>query len=118
MNRNIDEIYSGISAMIVKGINASWSEAVLEVELHTLAMKLSGGYLCDTVNHVAPFEFSKEHKKILMHTLIELHLKTDLNEQSRWNSMVYTLRASGEYTVDFLWNQALADDIEKVYAQA
>lgn len=118
MNRNIDEIYASISKMMIKGIESAWSEAVLEVELHSLAMKLSGGYLYGQNSSAGSFSFEKEDKKILMNDLIELHLKTDLDDESRWNTMIYNLRSSGEYKVKFVWNQTLADDIEKVYAEA
>ncbi len=118
MNRSLEEIYTSISQMLIKGIDGSFSDAVLEVELHSLAMKLSGGYLREDGSEPSSFEFIKEHKRILMNDLIELHLKTDLDENSRWNMMTYNLRPTGEFKVDFIWDQALANAIAKVYAEA
>jgi hypothetical protein len=118
MDRSIDEIYTSISQMVMKGISGSFSDAVLEVELHPLAMKLSGGYQRGDGSEPNAFIFIKEHKKILMNDLIELHLKTDLDEKSRWNTMNYSLHSSGEYRVEFDWNQELADMVEQVYAEA
>jgi len=118
MNRSVEEIYTSISQMLIKGIDGTFSDAVLEVELHSLAMKLSGGYLRGDGSSPSSFEFVKEHKKVLMHDLIELHEKTDINDHSRWNTMNYSLHPTGEYKVEFQWNQILADQVERVYAEA
>lgn len=115
MNRNIDDIYASIGRIITSSIQEPWSEAILEVELHTLALKLSGGYVQVSSMEPFPFSFEKEYKKVLIKDLVELHLKTDLDEKSRWNKMNYTLSCEGSYKVDFIWDQVLADDIEKVY---
>ncbi len=117
MSRSIDDIYLSISHMLVKGIETPFSEAVLEVELHALAMKLSGGYLLQNGNEPASFRFIKEHKKILMNDIVELHLKTDLDEKSRWNRLNYNLQSDGQYKVEFEWDQALADEIEYIRTQ-
>jgi len=118
MNRSINEIYSSISQMVLKGIDGSFSAAVLEVELHSLALKLSGGYVRGDGSEPSSFSFIKEHKKILMNDLIELHLKTDVDNESRWNTLNYSLHPDGQYRADFNWNQSLADEIERVYAEA
>ena len=117
MQRSLEEIYASISEMVVKGIDGNFSDAVLEVELHSLAMKLSGGYMRDDNGEASSFSFIKEHKKILMNDLLELHLKTDINELSRWNTMNYNLHSNGEYRVEFEWDQKLAHDIERVKAE-
>ena len=116
MKRDLDDIYASISAMMIKSMDSLWSEAVLEVELHALAMKISGGYLQGVGSEPSPFKFIREDKKFLMNLLLELHLKTDLDDESRWNTMSYHLQIDGKYKVDFLWDQTLADDIEKVRA--
>jgi len=118
MSRSLDEIYNSISQMVLKGIDGEFSDAILEVELHSLALKLTGGYMRGDGSEPSSFSFIREHKKILMNDLIELHLKTDLNDESRWNTMNYNLHPNGEYKVEFEWNEALANDIERVYAEA
>ncbi len=118
MNRSLEEIYTSISQMLIKGIDGSFSDAVLEVELHSLAMKLSGGYLRGDGSAPSSFNFIKEHKKVLMNDIIELHIKTDLDDHSRWNTMNYSLHPTGEYRVSFEWNTALAEKVERVYAEA
>lgn len=116
MKKDLNDIYAKISAMIIKGIEDHWSEAVLEVELHALAIGLSGGYLRSVGAEPSPFTFQREDKKTLINTLIELHLQTDQDEQNCWNTMSYHLHTDGRYKVDFSWNQELADDIERVRA--
>jgi len=95
-------------------MDSSWSEAVLEVELHALAIKLSGGYLHGLSSEPLSFKFPKEEKKKLIALLLELHLLTGQDEESRWNIMSFHLHTDGRYKVDFVWDQELADDIEKV----
>jgi len=114
MTRSIDEIYESISLMLVKGINGNFSDAVLEVELHSLAMKISGGYISELGSEPSSFSFIKEHKKVLMNDLIELQTRTDEN----WNSLNYNLHSNGEFRVEYHFDKVLADDIERVRAQA
>ena len=117
MNRSLDEIYLSISTMLIRGIDGEFSDAILEVELHSLAMKLSGGYLGVNESEPSSFSFIKEDKKILMNDLIELHIKTVVEDKDRWNTLNYTLHPTGEFKVDFEWDQGLADKVEKVYAE-
>jgi len=116
MKKDLDGIYSNISAMIIKAMDDHWSEAVLEVELHALAIKLSGGYLHGLSNEPLSFKFLKDDKKTLINLLIELHLQTDQDDKNRWNTMSFHLHTDGRYKVDFVWDQILADNIEKVRA--
>jgi hypothetical protein len=116
MDRTIDELYTSIGKMVTTAIEGPWTEAVLEVELHSLALKMSGGYMQTDSNEPFSFKFSKEYKKALINDLIALHLKTDLDDKSRWNMMTFNLFSDGNYKADFSWNQTLADEIEKVYA--
>jgi hypothetical protein len=118
MNRTLEEIYASISQMIFKGIEGTFSDAVLEVQLHSLALKLSGGYLRGDGSAPTPFSFAKDDKKILMNDLIELHIKTHLDDSSRWNMLNFGLHPTGEYKVDFEWDEPLAECVERVYAEA
>ena len=117
MTRSLEDIYENISAMIIKGTEGVFSNAILEVELHTLAMRLSGGYFRadHTLSTSSPFHFIKEHKTILLKDLLELQEKMP---ERPWNIMTYSLLATGEYQVDFEWNDTLAREIDEVCAQA
>lgn len=114
MSRTPDELSNSISTMIMHGISNPYSEAILEVELHALAMKICGGYLQEETGEACAFKFIKEHRNILMNDLIELNLMTSRDDESRWNTMNYNLKKSGEYKIDYAWDQELADNIEKV----
>ena len=113
MNRSTDDIYSSISETVFKGTDGLFSNAILEVELHTLAMKLSGGYYSTHQNDAASFSFEKEHKQELLKDLRELQQNMP-NEP--WNTLTYTLNADGGYYVDFQWNELLANDVEEICA--
>jgi len=111
MNRTQDEIYASISETIFKGTDGLFSNAILEVELHSLAMKLSGGYYSTHANETLSFSFLKEHKQELLKDFRELQLKMP---HQAWNTMTYTLDASGGHSTDFQWNEVLAQDIKEV----
>ncbi len=113
MNQSADVIYENISKLVFKGTDGLFSNAILEVELHSLAMKLSGGYYSTHSNETLPFSFSKEHKKELLKELRELQA---LMSTEPWNVLSYTLDASGGHHADFQWNEALALDIQEVCA--
>ncbi len=113
MNQSADEIYENISKLVFKGTDGLFSNAILEVELHSLAMKLSGGYYSTHSNKTLPFSFLKEHKKELLKELRKLQ---NLMPNEPWNMLTYTLDASGGHYADFQWSESLALDIEEVCA--
>lgn len=113
MNRSQDDIYASISQTIFKGTDGLFSNAILEVELHTLAMKLSGGYYSTHSNETISFSFLKEHKQNLLKDLRALQT---IMSNEPWNTMTYTLDASGVHSANFQNNEALAHDIEEVCA--
>jgi len=114
MNRSQDDIYNSISQTVIKGTDGLFSNAILEVELHSLAMKLSGGYYSTHTQKTLPFSFLKEHKQNLLLDLRELQQSMP---HEPWNIMTYTLDSSGKYHTDFRWNEMLAQDIEEICAE-
>jgi len=113
MKRSLDEIYSSISQTVFKGTDGLFSNAILEVELHSLAMRLSGGYYSTHSDETHPFTFLKNHKKELLQDLRELQM---LMPNETWNTMTYTLNSSGGHSAKFEYNERLAKEIEEVCA--
>ncbi|EPF2929534.1 immunity protein YezG family protein [Vibrio navarrensis] len=44
----------------------------------------------------------------------ELHKITTENPNNKWNRAIFTLEPSGSFNIDFEWDQALADEIERL----
>ena len=76
-------------------------------------MKLSGGYYSTHSNETLSFSFLKEHKQALLKYFRELQ---NAMPNEPWNTMTYTLDASGGHHASFDYNEVLAHDIEEVCA--
>lgn len=113
-----EDIYSTISNTIIRTVDGPWSEAVLEVELHSLAMKIRGGYMHAGLEEPCTLHFNKEDKKVLMNSLVQLHMQSEHDEENRWNSMNYNLSSNGQYRVEFEWNKEIEKMVERFYEEA
>ncbi len=116
MTQDLEKIHADISSIITRVIDSVWCEAILDIELHALAMKISGGYKQTLDSEPLPFKFIKDDKKALVKALLDLHLLSSTDETNHWNTLSYHLQSDGKYKIEPSWNQVLADDIEKVRA--
>ena len=114
MRQDLEKIHANISDIMKRVIDSAWCEAILDIELHTLAMKISGGYKQTREGEPLPFKFIKDDKKALVNALLDLHLLSSTDETNHWNILNYHLHSDGKYKIESSWNQVLADDIEKV----
>ncbi|MFP6845134.1 MAG: immunity protein YezG family protein [Thalassolituus sp.] len=106
MTRKIDDIYLDIAQDIVKGIDTKWDQAYINVEFFEDAGSFDGEFIID--GEVKYFEVSDETFDFFE----EIYKITTENNSSKWNRAKFTLAPSGEFEIDFEWDQALADEIE------
>lgn len=114
MRQDLEKIHENISDIMTRVIDSSWCDAIIDIELHSFAMKISGGYKQTLEGEPLPFKFIKDDKKALVKAFLELHLLSSTDETNHWNTLNYHLHSDGKYKIEHLWNQVLADDIEKV----
>ncbi len=107
-NREIQEIYSSIADGIANSIKNDWETASIEIEWFGDAGDFSGNYKVGvSVNY---FEVDDS----IFDDVEELHEITTENDSNKWNRAVFNLKPTGEFNIDFSWNQELADEIERL----
>lgn len=105
---SVDEIYLEIAHNIIDSIETQWSVAIITCELAEDA----GAFKCiykedndSAVDH--DFDVSYETFKAFEN----LHEITTSGEND-WNRAKFTLYPSGKFSIDFEWDQGLADEVE------
>ncbi|NOQ65508.1 MAG: DUF600 family protein [Methyloprofundus sp.] len=110
MTRIIDEVYESIAQNIVNVISDDWSNATLKVEFYINAMELKATYLTlsgktkdlDTIP-----QMFKDFKDLYF-------IMTKEGELHKWNRATFKLAPTGKFSIDFDWDQELADEIERL----
>ena len=107
-NREMQEIYLSIADGIVNSIKNDWETASIEIEWFGDAGDFSGNYKVGT--SVSYFEVDDS----IFDDIEELHEITTENDSNKWNRAVFNLKPTGEFNIDFSWDQELADEIERL----
>ncbi len=111
MSLTIDEIYNSIGQNMVDNLPSEWSEAFINVERSTNdAIKLSGGY-ASLNSDFNSFKFRNFDRKITdeFHNIYKI--MTEESDQNKWNRAKFKLTPDGKFSIDFDWDQALADEV-------
>ncbi|MFH4666917.1 immunity protein YezG family protein [Vibrio cidicii] len=111
LNGNVEDIYFGIAKKIVEKIDDDWVQAELKAEIYGNAAKFRGTYNSSLAQEQQKF-FKVHHE--LFDLFEELHKITTENPNNKWNRAIFTLEPSGNFNIDFEWDQALADEIERL----
>ncbi len=108
MNESIDDLYKAIAQRIVDSIEDDWRKATIDFQYLNDAGKYTGRYFSKSETNEKDFKVGyksyKDFKKI--------HEITTENSSNLWNRAKFTLYPSGEFNIDFEWDQSLADEIE------
>ncbi|MCZ4243527.1 hypothetical protein [Pedobacter punctiformis] len=109
--KTVDEIYKSIAANINLVINEKWTKAVLYIEVIGEMVSFTGSYF--NVNEkkqldVDEFDFQ------LTFDLLELHKITTEDGRNKWNRAIFSLQFAGEFDMEFIWDQDLQDEIERL----
>ena len=108
MTRTIDDVYESIAQNISSVIQGEWSNSVLDVEFNG-----------DSADFDATFETFDGQKKDfdveyqVFKDFKELHaIMTAEGDHHKWNRATFKLTPDGKFSIDFDWDQALADEVE------
>lgn len=109
----VDEIYLKIAKEIVKVIGSTnWTNARLECEIVGDGVV---GYTGDYLENDEQQDMSVENiDDDITEWLNELHEITTEGGNNRWNKSVFTLARDGKFNMEFIWDQELHDQIEKL----
>jgi len=114
MSLTIDEIYESIGQNVIENLPTEWLEAFIDAERSTDdALKLSGGY-SSIDSEFTSFKFRKFDRRIVdeFHELYSIMTKE--GNQHKWNRAKFKLAPDGKFSIDFDWDQALADEVENL----
>jgi len=108
----VDEIYEAIASNINTVIKEDWQKAILNIEVLGGMTTNSGTYITNLEEQkqidVEEFDFQ------LTFDLIELHAITTEGGNNKWNRSIFTLFSSGKFDMEFIWDQELNDEIERL----
>ncbi len=114
MSVTVDEIYDSIGQNAIENLPTEWSEAFIDAERSADdALKLSGGYSSIDLEFTS-FKFRKFDRRIVdeFHELYSIMTKE--GDQHKWNRAKFKLTPDGKFSIDFDWDQALADEVTRL----
>ncbi len=110
MTRTIDEVYESIAQYIIDAMPSDWSSSNLDVEFNgdsaefdATFEKLSG----DTEDFDVEYQVFKDFKEIYT-------IMTEEGDQHKWNRAKFKLTLDGKFSIDFDWDQTLADEVARL----
>ncbi|HEX7801699.1 MAG TPA: immunity protein YezG family protein [Pseudoxanthomonas sp.] len=109
----IDEIYSNIGQNIFNSIeDGNWTKATLNIEIvGDGVVGYSGEYeIGGDIKDISVRKISRDIRSWIR----ELHGITTEKGNNKWNRAVFNLTRDGKFDMDFIWDQALQDDIERL----
>ena len=113
--KTLDEIYHAIGEEILNNIpEGEWSEAVLHIEIQPRATTTSAHYLKN--NKIIYFEFDPEDD--CSDLVVELHKITTKGGSNKWNKATFTLYADYSFDMEFEWDQAYQDEVDRYNDEA
>ena len=110
--KTVDEIYLAIRNNINDVIKENWGTAILKFEVIGDMVSNQGTYVNEKGENkqidVDELDFE------LTFDLLDLHAITTEGGANKWNRAVYTLTPDGKFDMEFIWDQALQDEIERL----
>ena len=109
---SVNNIYNSIAKNISISIDKEWEYARLNIEASNDWAKIYGTYQIISGESkeidVSRFEES------LNFEIMELHELTTEGGHNRWNRAIFKLSPDGKFDVEFIWDQDLNDEIERL----
>jgi hypothetical protein len=109
----LDEIYENIGQSLFNVIShENWDEAKLNIEFEgDGVVGYNGHYTANTIKE----NISVRHiPREIRHWIRELHSITTEKGHNKWNRAVFTLLRTGKFDMEFIWDQVLQDEIERL----
>jgi len=111
----IQSIYKSIVTNIINSIEVDldWEQATLFVSREASnAIGFKGGTSLNDVR--SSFKFRRFDTRQLVKDFHALYEITTENESNDWNKADFILFPSGKFSIDFKWDQEMADELESL----
>jgi hypothetical protein len=106
MNRTVDEIYLSIAQAVVDSIQESWDLVKIEVEYVDDTAEFDCTYVRSDSEEEVDFDVEYQMYKDFK----VLHEITTEGNSNLWNRALFSLKPSGDFNIDFKWDEELAQD--------
>lgn len=104
----VDDIYKKLGQAITNSIEtADWHKAQLHLEVIGTSVDFKG-FLNDSDRFNAPGGFS------LAKSVLNLHAITTQEGNNKWNRAIFTLTPDGKFDMEFIWDQELHNEVERL----
>jgi len=103
-----DEIYLTIAQHIVDSIDAEWTVAIIDAEIHEGAGKFKCVY---KEEESADVDHDFDSSFALFEAFESLHKIMTGSGENKWNRARFILYPAGKFDIEFKWDQELADEI-------
>lgn len=114
MGLRIDEIYNSIAGNMIDNLPSEWSESFINVERDASdALELSGGYM-SLDSEFTSFKFRNFDRRIVKEFHELYTIMTEESDHHKWNRAKFKLTPDNKFTLDFDWDQELADEITRL----
>lgn len=110
--KTVDEIYAAIATNIVDALKEDWISATVNFEVLDGMVGYDGSYVSGAgqEGQIDVDEFDLQ----LTSDLLELHGITTAGGNNRWNRAVFALEPQGKFDMQFVWDQELHDEVERL----
>lgn len=107
----IEEIYQVIAQSIVDSIDADWEKSILRITYTGTSIEYNLGYWDNN-----PIEKDSDYNGgyEIMTKIEELHKITIDGGNNKWNRIEFKLTSDGEMNLEFIWDQELFDELERL----
>jgi len=110
--KTVDKIYESIVTNISTVINGEWVKAKLDIEVIGEMVSFTGNYL-NNKNETKQIDVD-EFDFQLTFDVLELHKITTEGGNNTWNRAVFSVQSDGAFDMEFIWDQELQDEIERL----
>lgn len=107
--REAEDIYLDIANLVVDAIEDEWRNAVIYIEYFGDAADFEARY---ETHQLAYKDFITHHS--ISDLLKELDSIINPDNTKPWNRAKFYLEPDGEFSMEFAWDQALADEIQRL----
>ncbi|MGX7666331.1 hypothetical protein [Flavobacterium pedocola] len=107
----VEEIYHAIGQSIVDSIDDNWDYAVLNIKYTGKSGGFFLNYYADDKEQNSEYTAGDYN---IYKAVKELHQITTEGGHNRWNRIEFKLTADGDMDLEFIWDQELFDELERL----
>uniref|UniRef100_UPI0040484E48 hypothetical protein n=1 Tax=Rheinheimera sp. TaxID=1869214 RepID=UPI0040484E48 len=113
MNETVEDIYTSYAQNIHNSLEDGWDRVVLEIEYSAEDAIAFKGHFENRGSKLS-LSFRKFDRRKLVSDTRALHKITTYNDSNNWNRAIFIIDKSSNFKIEFIWDQALADEVDQL----